>query len=136
MNTLFTFILGMLSGWLLEWLIDYFFGRRPSREGNMASTRASTRGSTQDPRLDIREALPAALPEADDLKIIKGIGKVIERKLNEAGIFTFEQLGKLSAEDLRGILGKTIQRLADEDSLIRQARELARGKQAGGRRTI
>jgi predicted flap endonuclease-1-like 5' DNA nuclease len=50
---------------------------------------------------------------------------VIERKLNEAGIYSFEQLGSLEAEDLRRILGKTIQRLADEDALLRQARELA-----------
>jgi predicted flap endonuclease-1-like 5' DNA nuclease len=45
--------------------------------------------------------------------------------LNEAGVFTFAELGRLTAEDLRNILGKTIQRLADEDDLLRQARDLA-----------
>ena len=62
------------------------------------------------------------------LKIIKGIGTVIERKLNEAGVYTFEQLGSLSAADLRKILGNTIERLANEDALLEQARDLARGK--------
>lgn len=121
MNTLFTFILGMFSGWLLEWLIGYFSGRR----------RAAVRG-TEPARPAEAPARAASLPppeaqaERDDLKVIKGIGKVIEGKLNEAGIYTFKQLGSLTPGDLRRILGKTIQRLADEDSLLKQARGLAR----------
>ena len=53
---------------------------------------------------------------------------MIERKLNGAGIHTFEQLGALTVADLRRILGTTIQRLADEGSLLQQARDLARKK--------
>jgi predicted flap endonuclease-1-like 5' DNA nuclease len=64
----------------------------------------------------------------DDLKVIKGIGPVIERKLNDAGIYTFEQLGNLTASGLRRILGNTIERLSDEEALLRQARDLARRK--------
>ncbi|MEO9076844.1 MAG: 50S ribosomal protein L21, partial [Gelidibacter sp.] len=33
--------------------------------------------------------------DADDLKLINGIGPVYEEKLNELGIFTFEQISKL-----------------------------------------
>jgi large subunit ribosomal protein L21 len=118
-NTLFTFLLGVLVGWLIEWLIDYFYWRR---------------------RYAGREAVPAAAPapaervmsaaEAvpDDLKVIKGIGPVIERKLNGAGVHTFEQLGALTVGDLRRILGNAIERLADEESLLEQARDLARRK--------
>jgi predicted flap endonuclease-1-like 5' DNA nuclease len=64
----------------------------------------------------------------DDLKVIKGIGVVIERKLNEAGIYTFDQLGGLTVAQLRRILGKTIERLSNEESLLQQARDLAREK--------
>ena len=64
----------------------------------------------------------------DDLKVIKGIGPVIERKLNEAGIYTFEQLGNLTVSQLRRILGNAIERLSDEEALLQQARDLARRK--------
>ena len=69
---------------------------------------------------------PKVMP--DDLKVIKGIGPVIELKLNDAGIHTFEQLGNLTASGLRRILGDAIERLSDEESLLRQARDLARRK--------
>jgi predicted flap endonuclease-1-like 5' DNA nuclease len=71
---------------------------------------------------------PVAKVVPDNLKVIKGIGTVIERKLNEAGVHTFEQLGNLTAADLRKILGNTIERLANEESLLQQARDLARRK--------
>lgn len=127
MNPVFTFVLGLLIGWLIEWLIDYFYWRRRYGEREL-STRAEN--------AKVGRALPAAKMEAspsaevvpDDLKIIKGIGPVIERKLNEAGIYTFEQLGNLTSSGLRRILGNMIERLSDEEALLRQARDLARRK--------
>jgi predicted flap endonuclease-1-like 5' DNA nuclease len=74
------------------------------------------------------EASPPSKVVPDNLKVIKGIGPVIERKLNDAGIYTFEQLGNLTASGLRRILGDSIERLSDEESLLRQARDLARRK--------
>ena len=74
------------------------------------------------------EARPAVKAAPDDLKIVKGIGPVIERKLNDAGIYTFEQLGNLTVADLRRILGNAIERLSDEEALLQQARDLARRK--------
>jgi predicted flap endonuclease-1-like 5' DNA nuclease len=74
------------------------------------------------------ESSPPVNVVPDDLKVIKGVGPVIERKLNDAGVYTFEQLGNLTASGLRRILGNTIERLSDEESLLRQARDLARQK--------
>lgn len=71
------------------------------------------------------EAQTVASLKPDDLEIIKGIGPVIAKKLNQAGITTFQQLGELNAEKLREILGDLLQRLADEDDLLNQARQLA-----------
>jgi predicted flap endonuclease-1-like 5' DNA nuclease len=127
MDPLFTFILGLLVGWLIEWLIDYFYWRRRYAErqvespAEQASRNRSSRAGDVDPQ-------PAGKIIPDDLKVIKGIGPVIERKLNEAGIHTFEQLGNLSVAGLRRILGDVIERLADEEGLLRQARDLARRK--------
>ena len=63
--------------------------------------------------------------KVDDLEIIVGIGPVIAKILNAAGIFSFADLGKLTIEELRAIVGERIQRLADEESLLAQARDLA-----------
>jgi len=123
MNPWFTFVLGLLVGWLIEWLIDYFYWRRrfaARAAGYSSQSRSAAIGSVDAP--------PVAQSIPDDLKIIRGIGPVIERKLNEAGVHTFEQLGKLTPADLRRILGDAIERLADEESLLQQARDLARGK--------
>ena len=129
MNPLFTFVLGLLIGWLIEWLIDYFYWRRRYAEkstqygDHTVQVNRNLNSAVED-----ADSQPAVKPPPDDLKIIKGIGTVIERKLNEAGIYTFEQLGNLTPAMLRRILGNTIERLANEDSLLQQARDLARRK--------
>lgn len=64
----------------------------------------------------------------DDLKILKGIGPAIERKLNNAGVFTFAALAQLSPAKLENILGNQVRRLQSENDLIAQAKKLAKGK--------
>ena len=125
MNNIFTFILGVLVGWLIEWLIDFFYWRRRRAERVEAFSQSQL---TSVGRSNPAEVTSTAVHAPDDLKAIKGIGVVIEGKLNEAGIHTFEQLGNLTVDELRQILGKVIERLADENSLIEQAREFARRK--------
>ncbi len=108
MNTTiwFAFVVGLLIGWLIEWLIDWFYWRRQCRQ--------------------MEAALHVAVEGSDtDLQRIKGIGPVIAQKLNEAGIFTFAQLGNLTVAELEAIVGEDIKRLADEEAILRQARELA-----------
>jgi predicted flap endonuclease-1-like 5' DNA nuclease len=129
MNPLFTFLLGLLIGWLIEWLIDYFYWRRRHVETDTEYVDTAVQvGRNRAPVTPDVDSRPAVNAPPDDLKIIKGIGTVIERKLNEAGIYTFEQLGNLTPADLRRILGNTIERLANEESLLQQARNLARRK--------
>jgi predicted flap endonuclease-1-like 5' DNA nuclease len=127
MNPAFTFILGLLIGWLIEWLIDYFYWRRRygEKEPRSVVDKSSIRRASSPP-----DGKPSASAKVvpDDLKVIKGIGTVIERKLNEAGIYTYEELGNLTPSGLRRILGNTIERLADEEALLRQARDFARRK--------
>ncbi|MFT3891541.1 MAG: hypothetical protein QM730_07915 [Anaerolineales bacterium] len=129
MSPVFTFVLGLLIGWLIEWLIDYFYWRRRYTERETRSNATAVQVERNRPSVmpDI-DPQPVVQAAPDDLKIIKGIGTVIERKLNEAGIYTFEQLGNLTPADLRRILGTAIERLANEESLLQQARDLARRK--------
>ncbi len=42
----------------------------------------------------------------DDLKIVEGIGPKIEELFNKSGIFTFEQLAKMTAAEMKQILDK------------------------------
>ena len=125
MNPLFTFVLGLLIGWLIEWLIDYFYWRRRYEANDRLHPNEAAARRPDSPAAN-QKSQPAIVP--DDLKVIKGIGPVIERRLNEAGIYTFEQLGNLTAAQLRRILGNVIERLSDEEALLQQARDLARRK--------
>lgn len=120
MNTTIAFILGLLIGWLVEWVIDYFYWRKRCAE-RVAAAHAEYRSKA--PISTLEEPVEEIPP--DNLQVIKGIGPVIERKLNEAGIYTFRQLGELTPADLERILGDIIERLANEDSILQQARDLA-----------
>jgi predicted flap endonuclease-1-like 5' DNA nuclease len=68
----------------------------------------------------------------DNLQEISGVGLVISKRLNNNGIYTFEQLAAQTPQYLREILGDLVQRLADEDSIIEQARQLALQKHNKG----
>ncbi|MEM9571194.1 MAG: hypothetical protein AAF996_06985 [Pseudomonadota bacterium] len=48
-----------------------------------------------EPKTDENGRLTAPMGSADDLKLIKGVGAVLERRLNEAGIFHFWQIAGL-----------------------------------------
>lgn len=50
--------------------------------------------------MDARGRLSGPQGEADDLKKIKGVGKVLEGKLHEAGIFHFWQVAALKADQI------------------------------------
>jgi predicted flap endonuclease-1-like 5' DNA nuclease len=126
MNPVFMFVLGLLIGWLIEWVIDYFYWRR--RDTRTSAVHRREVETENRPAVAAVQPGPAAKVIPDDLKTIKGIGPVIERKLNEAGVYTFEQLGNLTPGSLRRILGNAIERLSDEEALLRQARDLARRK--------
>ncbi|MEM7328855.1 MAG: hypothetical protein AAF437_08965 [Pseudomonadota bacterium] len=47
------------------------------------------------PKTDSNGRLSKPFGQADDLKLIKGVGAVLERRLNEAGIFHFWQIADL-----------------------------------------
>lgn len=67
---------------------------------------------------------------ADDLKLISGVGPVLEQKLNEIGIYTFEQVSKMTKEEydlLDSLTGKFPGR-AERDNWAAQATELINKK--------
>lgn len=69
--------------------------------------------------------LSGSLKQVDDLVDIQGIGPVIARILYQAGIFSFADVGNLTTDELREIVGERIERLADEEKILAHARQLA-----------
>ncbi len=51
-----------------------------------------------------QKSTPKAATEKSDLKVIEGIGPKLESILNEAGIFTFDQMAKAKPAQLKAIL--------------------------------
>ncbi|MFN8413522.1 MAG: hypothetical protein U0Z26_14145 [Anaerolineales bacterium] len=123
MNIAITLVLGILIGWLIEWVIDWFYWRRPQAPQN-TDVPATTPVPTKSVRYKTRPA------NADDFTVIKGIGPVIARKLNQSGIYTFDQLADLTLDEFEEALGDLLQRFINERSILRQARELALKKKA------
>jgi hypothetical protein len=78
------------------------------------------------------ESIPLTAAQADDFKLVHGIGPGIEARLHETGIRTYAQLSVMSPEMVVSVLGKmiglSIQRVIDQD-WVGQARALAAQKQ-------
>ncbi|NRB63389.1 MAG: hypothetical protein HRU40_10260 [Saprospiraceae bacterium] len=66
----------------------------------------------------------------DDLNLIDGIGPFLEKKLNNAGIFTFEQISQWTADDIHKITQaiQFFEGRIEKDNWIGQAQELYRRK--------
>jgi predicted flap endonuclease-1-like 5' DNA nuclease len=146
------FIFGLLYGWFFKIAFDRIYRQNDIEDlqNENASLRDYIRSlemQRQSMSIEARamqrsapQAVPVEAPaeeqesparaqttsEKDDLKVIKGIGPAIEKKLNHAGIQTFAALAGLSKRDLENILGNQVKRLQDENDLIAQAKRLAK----------
>jgi len=146
------FIFGLLYGWVLKIAFDRIY--RDNQFADIRNENASLKEyvlaleaqlrpnsfetksmqSMQREQIDLQaepKAISAPEPPAstsakDDLKVIKGIGPAIEKKLNGAGIQTYAALARLGKRDLETILGSQVKRLQDENDLIAQAKKLAK----------
>jgi len=134
------FIFGLLYGWFIKFAFDRIY--RGNEMEDLRNENASLmeyirrlESQLQAKSLESKSVKTTASPsqpepvqaknEKDDLKAIRGIGPAIEKKLNNAGILTFESLAGLSTEELEHILGST-RRLVQEGDLISQAKKLAK----------
>lgn len=76
---------------------------------------------------------PAEAGEPDNLELLKGVGPKLAQKLNQNGIIRFEQIARLSANEvaiLDSKLGPFKGRL-ERDRIVEQASYLARGDRDG-----
>lgn len=135
------FIFGLLYGWFVKFAIDRIY--RGNEIEDVRNENASLKEyirtletQLQQKSLESKSVTQTAAPSQpvqtetskDNLKVIKGIGPAIEKKLNHAGINTFEALARLTVEELENILGNA-RRLTQESELIAQAQKLAQQKE-------
>jgi predicted flap endonuclease-1-like 5' DNA nuclease len=146
MNSIAIFVLGLLAGWVIEWIVDWIYWRSKMSKAQIEynhlrnrlaiaeeqNTNLKNQLASQDLKRAQEIQVPSVSPRPDDLEVIIGIGPVIAAKLNQAGICTFEELAALKPERLRELVGDSISRLADEESIITQAKALAAAKEQGG----
>jgi predicted flap endonuclease-1-like 5' DNA nuclease len=147
MKVLRVFFVGLVFGWLMRWIIDKIFLEEELRHltnendvlrqrlQTLETPRARQDRPVQRPApasLPVEEAEPVAVmgsgpvpPHRDDLKMIKGVGPQIEKKLNAAGVYTFDQMSRLTTEQMQAILGGTRRNTQNTDNLINQARKFA-----------
>ena len=69
----------------------------------------------------------AVKSEADDLAKIEGIGPKVTTVLNDAGIFTFEELAKANVADVQKVLDAAGLQMMDPEGWISQAKLAAEG---------
>lgn len=106
---------------------------RQDREPGVAKTsedappRAEAKQATTQPALKTATASARKAPATDDLTRINGIGPVMSRSLNEAGIHSFAQIAAWKEADIAafGDLISSPGRIHNDD-WIGQARKLAR----------
>lgn len=122
-------LLLMLISFLLGWLLSQWFCKKTKNDNNKESNQetnnlrkdehAQTTFSTktikaiktmersgmavEKTELNFASFGSATASDKDDLKKISGVGPFIENKLNEIGIFTFDQVSKFSDEDIKNV---------------------------------
>ena len=98
-----------------------------------APKRKSASGKAAKTPTRAKAAKPKAPPGKDDLKKIKGVGKVIEGKLNAEGITTYAQIAAWTKKDAEAFSEKLdFQGRIEREDWIAQAKLLEKGERAGG----
>ncbi|MEZ5894201.1 MAG: 50S ribosomal protein L21 [Parvularculaceae bacterium] len=80
------------------------------------------------PKAEKKEA-PAAAAAADDLKLLSGVGPVLEKKLHEAGVTSFAQIAAWTADDIAAFDEKlSFHGRIEREGWVKQAKKLAKGE--------
>ena len=141
MGTIASIVLGLLLGWLVEWVIDWFYWRgriRPVAEENARLARDNAdlkeRLASMEAKISRKSQLAKTRPTGDrarkdNLQAIRGVGPVIAKRLNEAGVYTFQELSQLNPDELQEIMGPLSKRFfPKQESILTQAKEFAEQK--------
>ena len=138
MNIIAIFVLGLLIGWIVEWILDWFYWRGRVQKAADENAELKERIVSLEKVLSSKPDTSITTPLTnrrgqDNLQAINGIGPVFAKRLNEAGVHTFEQLSQLSSKDMERILGTLFKRFfSEENTIIEEAKEFAKQKARNG----
>ena len=138
MNNVAAMVLGLLIGWLVEWVIDWFYWRARIRDTASENLNLKERIAALEEEINRKVPAVKAAPIRDrkgndNLQAIHRIGPAFSKRLNEAGVHTFEQLSKLTPGELEEILGTLFKRFFSKENIIlAQAKEFAGQKAERG----
>ena len=143
MKTIGAFLLGLFSGWLVKSMIAeadwrhriqalasenaFLKDRIRSLEVQIKSKSLEAKSRSRPVSQPVEQPRPIETDtRKDDLKLLKGVGPAVEKRLNNAGIYTFAAVAQLTPEELQAMAGNT--RRVSARSLIAEAKKLARRK--------
>lgn len=96
-----------------------------SKTKTAATTQAASKSQAVSKPQQISKSKPAAKP--DDLKLLKGVGPVLEKKLNAEGITNFTQIAAWKKADIAGFDAKlNFRGRIERDGWVAQAKNLAK----------
>ena len=132
MKAIKVFFLGLLFGLLYKWIIDKIYTDVQIQDITIEDPLPIGYGElpeTKEQALPVNKAMrPKTKKEI--LEVLKGIGPASVKRLNQAGVFTFDDLALLKPEELRAILGNVLKRAAiSENQVIAEAKKFAEQKQ-------
>lgn len=111
-------------------------GAKPAAKKKAAPKAEAAKTEAPAAKAKADDAAPAALfaapsGDADDLKLISGVGPVLEKKLNALGITKFAQVAAFTADDIAKVDDAlSFKGRIERDNWLEQAAELAKGTDA------
>src|SRR5215203_4890619 len=110
MKAIKVFFLGVLCGWLYKWIIDKVDTDVQIQDITIEDPLPIGYGElpeTKEQGMQVNKPLPPKT-KMEILEVLKGIGPASVKRLNKAGVFTFDDLALLQPEELRAILGNVL----------------------------
>ncbi len=127
------FLVGFLIGTLIVLLVWYWQKSTSAEDGalDLLDRHAATTARLRE--LEEKRAIPQPSRQAtepytgpiDDLEQILGIGPTYAQRLQDAGIYTYADLGRQTPDHVREITGISLKRTAEAAEWIGDARRLA-----------
>ena len=132
MKAIKVFFLGLLCGWLYKWIIDKVYTDVQIQDITIEDPLPIVHSElpvAKEQGMQVNKVLPPKT-KTEILEVLKGIGPASVKRLNKAGVFTFDDLALLKPEELRAILGNVLKRAAiSENQVIAEAKKFAEQKQ-------
>lgn len=136
MKVIKLFILGLVLGLFYKWItsriytdieIRTFTTEDPLDMGSPETNYSKLLNTKEQLMAEVKPVQQKTKKEI--LEVLKGIGPASVKRLNKAGVHTFDELAQLEPGDLRTILGNVLKRAGiTESQVIAEARKFAQQK--------